>query len=96
VFSANGGNTPIYYKPMVAELYEALNRMGITETERKLRNLTFHSWRHFYNTMLRGRIPDSKLQKLTGHRTQAMTERYSHFTMDDFQDVRAIQEELAI
>ena len=96
VFSTNNGASPVYYKPIVAELYEALNRMKITETERKLRNITFHSWRHFYNTMLRGRVPDAKLQKLTGHRTQAMTERYSHFTLNDFDDVRAIQEELAI
>ena len=96
VFSTNNGASPVYYKPIVAELYEALNRMKITETERKLRNITFHSWRHFYNSMLRGRVPDAKLQRLTGHQTQQMTERYTHFRLDDFDDVLAIQEELAI
>lgn len=43
-----------------------------------------------------GKVPDTKLQRLTGHRTQAMTERYSHFRMDDFADVIRIQEEWAI
>ena len=96
VFSVNGGASPVYYKPLVAELYQALGSMGITEDERKLRNLTFHSWRHFFNSALRGRISDAKLQRLTGHQTQQMVERYTHFRLDDFDDVRAIQEELAI
>lgn len=96
VFSTNDGVTPVYYKMITSEFYAALNRFGITENERKLRNLSFHSWRHFYNSLLRGRIPDAKLQRLTGHRTQAMTERYSHFRADDFADVIQIQEEWAI
>jgi integrase len=96
VFSTNNGASPVYYKPIVAELYEALNRMGISENERKLRNVTFHSFRHFFNSALRGKVPDAKLQRLTGHQTQQMVERYTHFRLDDFQDVRAIQEELAI
>ena len=96
VFSATDGDTPLYYKRITAELYQALLKIGIADKERRLRNLSFHSWRHFYNSLLRGRIPERKLQRLTGHRSLAMTERYSHFKVDDFRDVLSIQEELAI
>jgi integrase len=96
VFSNKNGASPVYYKTITGEFYQALDKMGIPPNERRLRNLSFHSWRHFYNSLLRGRVPDAKLQRLTGHRTQAMTERYSHFSVDDFRDVLAIQEELAI
>ena len=69
----------------------------ITEDQCKLRNLAFHSWRHFNNFSLRGRIPDVKLQRLTGHQTQEMAERNSRFRVDEFRDaVLAIQEEMRI
>jgi integrase len=96
IFSTNNGVSPVYYRAVTDELYKALEKIGITPDERKLRNLSFHSWRHLYNSLLRGKVPDAKLQRLTGHRTQAMTDRYSHFSVDDFRDVLAIQEELAI
>lgn len=96
VFSANGGASPVYDKVVTAGLYDALEKMGISPEERKLRNVSFHSWRHFYNSVLRGRVSDAKLRRLTGHSTAEMTERYSHFKADDFRDVLAIQEELAI
>ena len=96
LFSTTNGKTPVYYKQITAGLYMAFRKMGITEDQRKLRNLSFHGWRHFYNSLLCGRISDAKLQRLTGHRTQQMTERYTHFRVDDFRDVLTIQETLAI
>jgi len=42
---------------------------------------------------MRGKIHDAKLQRLTGHRTQEMTEHYTHFNIEDFGDVRERQEE---
>lgn len=95
VFSVDGSK-PVYYKVITKELYEALGKMGISENERRLRNVSFHSWRHFYNSLLRGRIADAKLRRLTGHLTPSMTERYTHFRREDFADVIQIQEELAI
>ena len=71
----------------------AFERIGISPEERKNRNITFHSWRHFFNTYFRGRIHDSKLQNLTGHRTDTMTDHYTHFSIEDFRDVMEIQEE---
>jgi integrase len=55
------------------------------------RGVTFHSWRHFYNSQMRDRIPDHALRQLTGHRSEAMTEKYSHIT----EESRAAAAELA-
>ena len=96
MFSTDGGVRPIYDKSIANELYTALSRIGITPEERKLRNVSFHSWRHFYNSLLRGRIADAKLRRLTGHLSPSMTERYTHFQREDFADVIQIQKELAI
>lgn len=57
-----------------------LKAIEISEAEQTRRRLTFHSWRHFYNSMMRGRVADHALRQLTGHRSEAMTERYSHVT----------------
>ncbi len=72
-----------------------MEKMGINEDERKVRNITFHSWRHFFNSTMRSHnIADSKVQKITGHKTDAMTEHYTHFNIDDFKEVRNLQENI--
>lgn len=75
-------------------LYYALDCIGITEEERETRGLDFHSWRHVFNTMHRGRIPDFKLQRVTGHRTAQMTERYTTLSRTDYKDVLQAQEQV--
>ena len=93
IFSSNGGVTPVYYRSVTDGLYKALAKIGISDEERRRRNITFHSWRHFFNSFLRSRgIADNKIQKLTGHKTQEMTEHYTHFQPEDFKDVLQIQE----
>lgn len=57
-------------------LQTALEAVGIDPS----RGVTFHSWRHFFNSQMRDRIPDHALRQLTGHRSEAMTERYTHMT----------------
>lgn len=94
IFSNDGGKTPVYHKTVTKALYRALNKIGISEEKRKTRNLSFHSWRHTFNSMLRSRVPDSKLKRLTGHLSQDMVEHYTHFDVKDFQDVKMIREEL--
>ena len=73
--------------------YKALENIGISSEARKERNITFHSWRHFYNSLMRGKIHDAKLRQLTGHKTLAMTDHYTHFNINDFKDVLSIQEQ---
>lgn len=95
VFSLNG-ERPIYYKIITKAFYEALGKIGITEAERRRRCLNFHSLRHFFNSSMRGKIPDAILRQLTGHSTEEMTEHYSHFRLEDFKPIVVIEESMGI
>ena len=69
---------PVYERTLTDSLYTALEKLGISEAERKERNITFHSWRHFFNTFLRKQgIQDSKVQMVTGHSSVEMTDERS-------------------
>ena len=72
---------------------QALKRIGIEKDIRLSRNLSFHSWRHSMNTILRSQgIVDSKVRRVTGHRSAAMSDHYTHFKADDYLDVaRALE-----
>ena len=96
VFYGADPYTPIDHKTMAQGLYDALAAIEIDEDERRKRNITFHSWRNFFNTVCRNRIPDYKLRLLTGHRTEAMTEHYTHVSLADFDDVLKLQEEVFV
>ncbi|MBA7550164.1 hypothetical protein ES705_42672 [subsurface metagenome] len=93
VFWGLDARRPLGSKIILNTLYKAFVNIKITEEDRRQRNITFHSWRHFYNSFLRGKVPDVKLQRLTGHRTQEMTDLYTSFRVEDFKDVLKIQEE---
>jgi len=95
VFSDDGGKTPIPYTRIRDHFQRALIRIGISDEERKNRNLTFHSWRHFLNTLLRmSDVSDSKVQSVTGHRSMQMTNHYTHFDTRQFTEVRDVQTNL--
>jgi integrase len=93
VFWGNNGGTPLRSEQILNALYSAFGKIGISEEQRKERNVTFHSWRHFYNTMMRGKIHDAKLRLLTGHKTLEMTDHYTKFRLEDFRDAVEVQEQ---
>ena len=68
----------------------ALAKIGITEAQRKDRNLTFHSWRHLFNSFLRGKVTDADLQRVTGHKTDQMTLHYDHQMKEALAGVRKV------
>ena len=87
--------TPLQHRQIEDHLYHAMQNVGITSEERGKRNISFHSWRHWCNTILRLRgVDDRKVRMVTGHKTAAMTNNYSHFNVKDFADVVKIQESL--
>jgi len=95
LFSYDLGKSPVNATRPTMALYEAMDLIGIKEKTRKERNITFHSWRHFFNTYLRSsNVTDAKVQSVTGHKTQAMTEKYTKFRLDDYKEVIVAQEEL--
>ena len=95
VFYGKDRHTPLSFRFMLEAFYGALDKIGINEEQREARRITFHSHRHFLNTALRvARVPDTLLQRVTGHATKEMTEHYSHFALEDFRDVVKVQERL--
>lgn len=44
--------------------------------------LVFHSWRHWYNTYMRTKLDDHVLKQLTRHKTEQLTDRYTHMTAE--------------
>jgi integrase len=97
VFSLDGGNTPVTRRLLYKKFHRALNRIGIGDDEIKRRALTVHGWRHFFNTTLQmANVALSKVQSVTGHKSDKMTERYTHFDAKDFTEVRGVQEALLL
>lgn len=82
IFSKNG-KTPIDHKTVYKHFYLALEKIGIDRSVRHARNLTFHSYRHGFNTMLleSGLAPET-VRLLTGH-SAGMTARYSHIQLSN-------------
>ena len=92
VFCSGDPAKPIDHKTIYEVLYKAFAAIGITEGERRRRNITFHGWRHYLNTYMRGKVADAKLRRVTGHKTEVMTERYTNFRLEDFDDLAKCQE----
>lgn len=77
IFSTTGGEDPIQqYK--INRIFDAA--LKIMKVEKVERNIKFHSWRHWFNTTMRERgIPYNQIQAMTGHKSAAMTDHYTHF-----------------
>lgn len=88
----NMPDKPLDVRSIERGFYRALELIEIYEDERRERNLSFHSLRHFANTRLRGAVSDNTLRKLTGHSTEAMTDHYDHTTEFDILELAKAQE----
>jgi site-specific recombinase XerC len=61
----------------------------------KKRGINVHAWRHFCNTeLLKGGLTVKKVQAVTGHKSEKMTDNYTHFDPMEFSEVSKIQETL--
>lgn len=79
--SDNDPDRPIGHDAILKSLKETLYKIGITEEERKRRNLVFHSWRHTCNSkMIEAGIQETMVQYFMGHAIQSgnMTRHYLH------------------
>jgi len=95
VFSDDCGKTPISNDWLNRGLNRALKTIGISHEEKLKRNLSFHSWRHFLNTLLlTSNVGLSKVQKVTGHKSLKMTDHYTHFDTKQFTEVVDVQNNL--
>jgi integrase len=65
------------------------------EIVRKERNVTFHSFRHFFNSTIRGTVSDETLRLQTGHTDAKMTDHYDHMTDERGEQLRkAVQSKI--
>ena len=80
VFAGDRKGRPLSKRKVEKAFNAAIAAIGISDEERRRRGLTFHSFRHWFNSMLRGKIPDHALRMMTGHRDEKMTDRYTEIT----------------
>ena len=74
-------------------LCEALEAIGISEAQRRERNIVFHSLRHFCATVLAQRADMKTVQAFMGHRTEAMSKHYSdHDSQEKLQNMKNIMQ----
>jgi integrase len=93
IFYGVNRKTPVKNKTISEKFYAALEAIGITPELRKQRNITFHSHRHFSNSLYRGKLPEHQLRLLTGHKSSKMSDHYTHLQSEDNKAVVDIQDE---
>jgi len=92
VFSLDGGNTPVSGVHLRNGLRKALKNIGISKKQAQERGLHLHAWRHFLNTELqKAGMTVQIVQAVTGHKSERMTEYYTHFNPMEFGEVPQIQ-----
>ncbi|GHU62668.1 hypothetical protein FACS189445_5760 [Spirochaetia bacterium] len=96
VFSLDGGVKPVCRNYCYHEFHRALKRIGIDQNEIRRRGLSMHSWRHFLNTELQMQgLSVKQVQAVTGHKSEEMTDNYSHFDARKLADVLEAQKIIA-
>ena len=83
-FSITKPAVPVNKTTISEAMREAIcEALGITEEERRERNIKFHSLRHMFNTSLvYSGLDGEEIRSMTGHKSQAMTDRYTHTTKE--------------
>lgn len=81
VFWSKRTGGPVSSHYFCEKLHEAiLESKLMTVDELEARNITFHSFRHMANTMLRGSIDEHLLRLTIGHQSEEMSDIYTHLT----------------
>jgi integrase len=92
-FSSVKTEQPVWPSCYIDGLCDALEKIGISETERKERNIVFHSLRHFCATTLSQRAYLKMVQAILGHKTEIMTKHYSdHETREKLKSMRNVMQ----
>ncbi len=81
-WSKTSPTNPVASNYIIKHFYKALYFIGITEQQRKERNIDFHSLRHTFNSVLRGKVNDKMLRSVIGHESSKMTDHYTHDTIE--------------
>ena len=85
VFFSLQANRPADPKVILEGLKEALTKI---EVDHKGRNITFHSWRHWFCSKITEIIDGEKVAKVSGHLSEAVFRKYAdHIETKNIKDV---------
>ena len=83
----NDGERPVSITFIGYSLKEEIKRHGIEKE-----GLSFHSFRHYFNTrLIASGVDDEKVRAVIGHESKAMTEHYLHLTAGDMMEITELQ-----
>lgn len=80
IFPSPATGAPFNHRTLSRAFARALERVGIDGPRE---NLTVHSLRHTYVTILRGALPPEIVQMIAGHKSKAMSDHYDHPDVDE-------------
>lgn len=90
VFSANNGITPISRNYIYKDFYSAMKKVGLSRDKLNERNITFHSYRHTFASILANKnVPELFIRKLTGHASQSVFTGYTHVELEELKKALA-------
>ncbi|MDY6344282.1 MAG: site-specific integrase [Sphaerochaetaceae bacterium] len=75
-WSPSVSDKPVGKRYIIEHFQEALEAIGISQEEQKSRNLTFHSLRGFFATLMLPQVGAETTKKVVGHQNIATTERF--------------------
>jgi len=71
------------------------NHLRLAEGKLGVRQLSFHSFRHFFVSQLGGsQVPEAVKRAVVGHASEAMTDRYTHILSADVSLLRDAQDKI--
>ena len=92
IFSSDG-KVPFDDKRFSCPLKETMGKLGIDFYGR---NLSFHSFRHFFNTQIvAAGVSGEIVRNIVGHESIEMTDRYLHLGSNELSAVRKVQLDLS-
>jgi integrase len=94
IFMGHQRGVPLDKHGLYNCFYAALAVAGIDAAARCKRCLVWHSMRHTFNSLMRGRIDGGKLMRIVGHRQESTNMLYTHALPEDLVAVRSVQEDI--
>ncbi|MCF7945920.1 MAG: tyrosine-type recombinase/integrase [Spirochaetia bacterium] len=93
-WSSTSKTNPIASSYIRDQFYQAMRTIGISNEDRKKRNINFHSLRHYYVTFMRGKVAENVLRGIVGHQSSAMSDAYTHDTREQLLEAGKISEKI--
>ena len=91
VFSLSG-KKPLCQTLFIKGLQDHMAKCGM---DYKAERLSFHSFRHFFNTrLLSAGVEGIKIRAVIGHESEEMTEHYAHLSAEDMRQILLIQKQI--